>query len=86
MSHTGRINAFLATRGEFLAVAILFIIKNTFMLRTIPKNRKEVELDILSFLKAYLLRQKDGLYMLVLLASPRWRWCPGEYLLVAYRI
>ena len=37
-------------------------------------------------LKAYLLRQKDGLYMLVLLASPRWRWCPGEYLLVSYRI
>jgi len=25
----------------------------------------------------YLLRPKDhGLYMLVLLASPRWRWCP----------
>ena len=22
--------------------------------------------------------------MLVLLASPRWRWCPGEYLLVPY--
>ena len=32
-----------------------------------------------TWLKAYLLRQKDGLYMLVLLASPRWRWCPGEY-------
>ena len=30
------------------------------------------------------LRQKDGLYMLVLLASPRWRWCPCEYLLVPY--
>ena len=29
-------------------------------------------------LKAYLLRQKDGLYMLVLLASPIWRWCPGD--------
>ena len=37
-------------------------------------------------LKVYLLRQKEGLYMLVLLASPRWRWCPGEYLLVAYKI
>ena len=36
------------------------------------------------YLKAYLLREKDGLYMLVLLASPRWRWCPGEYLLVPY--
>ena len=24
--------------------------------------------------------------MLVLLASPRLRWCPGEYLLVAYSI
>ena len=35
-------------------------------------------------LKAYLLRQKDGLYMLVLLASPRWRWCPGQYSLVPY--
>ena len=35
-------------------------------------------------LKAYLLRQKDWLYMLVLLASPRWRWCPDEYLLVPY--
>ena len=35
-------------------------------------------------LKAYKLRQKYGLYMLVLLASPRWRWCPGEYLLVSY--
>ena len=37
-------------------------------------------------LKAYLRHQKDGLYMLVLLASPRWSWCPGEYLLVSYRI
>ena len=35
-------------------------------------------------LKAYLLRQKDGLYTLVSLASPRWPWCPGEYLLVPY--
>ena len=22
--------------------------------------------------------------MLVLLASPRWRWCPGEYFLIPY--
>ena len=35
-------------------------------------------------LKAYLLRQKYGRYMLVLLASPRWRWCPADYLLVPY--
>ena len=34
-------------------------------------------------LKAYWLRQKGGSYMLVLLASPRWRWCPGEYSLVS---
>ena len=26
----------------------------------------------------------NGLYMLVLIASPRWRWCLGEYLLVPY--
>ena len=39
-----------------------------------------------SYLKAYLhvLRQKDGLYMLVLLASTIWHWCLGEYLLVSY--
>ena len=36
-------------------------------------------------LKAYLLRQKVG-PMFVLLASPRWRWCPGKNLLVSYRI
>ena len=35
-------------------------------------------------LKCNLLGEKDGLYMLVLLASPRWLWCPGEYLLVSY--
>ena len=35
-------------------------------------------------LKGYLLRQKDGLYMLVVLASPRWRWYPGKYLLIPY--
>jgi len=29
-------------------------------------------------LKAYLLRQKDGLYMLVLLGSSRWHWCAGS--------
>ena len=34
-------------------------------------------------LKAVLRSSKDGLYMLVLLASPRWRWCPGEYFLVS---
>ena len=37
-------------------------------------------------LKAYLLCQKEGLYMLVILASSRWCWCPGEYLPVSYRI
>ena len=31
----------------------------------------------LYFIKAELTSSKDGLYMLVLLASPRWRWCPG---------
>ena len=36
--------------------------------------------------KAYLLSQKYGLYMLVLLASPRWRWSLQEYLLASYRI
>jgi len=35
-------------------------------------------------LKCNLLGEKDGLYLLVLLASPRWLWCPGEYLLVSY--
>ena len=35
-------------------------------------------------LKCNLLGEKDGLYMLVLSASPRWLWCPGEYLLVSY--
>ena len=29
---------------------------------------------------------KGGSYILVLLASPRWRWCPGEYSLVSNRI
>ena len=37
-------------------------------------------------LKCNLLGEKDGLYMLVLLASPRWLWCTGEYLLVSYRM
>ena len=37
------------------------------------------------FLKFNLLGEKGGLYMLVLLASPRWRWCLGEYILVPYR-
>ena len=37
-------------------------------------------------LKCNLLGEKIGLYMLVLLASPRWRWCLGEYILVPYRI
>ena len=37
-----------------------------------------------SRLNVYLLRQKDGLYMLVVLASPRWGWCPGKYLLVPF--
>ena len=35
-------------------------------------------------LKGVLTSSKDGLYMLVLLASPRLRWCPGEYFLVPY--
>ena len=35
-------------------------------------------------LKCNLLGEKDGLYMLVLLASLKWLWCPGEYLLVSY--
>ena len=35
-------------------------------------------------LKCNLLGEKDELYMFVLLASPRWLWCPGEYLLVSY--
>ena len=39
-------------------------------------------LILMADLKVYLLHQKDGLYMLVVLASPGWRWCPGEYLLV----
>ena len=37
-----------------------------------------------SDVKGILLRQKDGLYMLVSLASSRWCGCPGEYLLVPY--
>ena len=36
-------------------------------------------------LKCNLPGEKDGLYMLVLLASPRWRWCLGD-ILVPYRI
>jgi len=41
--------------------------------------------DQLNILRVLTL-SKDGSYMLVSLASPRWRLCPGEYLLVSYRI
>ena len=34
--------------------------------------------------KGVLTSSKGGCYMLVVLASPRWRWCPGEYSLVLY--
>ena len=47
------------------------------------KAKSPNHLRIIRYLKAYLhvLGEKDGLYMLV---SPRWRCCPGEYLLVPY--
>ena len=36
-----------------------------------------------SHFKGVLTSSKGGSNMLVLLASPRWRWCPSEYLLVS---
>ena len=41
----------------------------------------EIENEVWLAAEANLLCQKDGLYMLVLLASSRLRWCPSEYLL-----
>ena len=42
------------------------------------------KLRIQIVIKGVLTLSKDGLYMMVLLASPRWRWCPGKYSLVSY--